>query len=56
MGYVQIKIAEIASHDDLLRWEDHMLQVGHTTQIQKLKNNRSKYDKYQIFFVPLHPI
>ena len=26
MGYVQIKIAEIASHDDLQRWEDHMLE------------------------------
>jgi len=26
MGYVQIKIAEIASRDDLLRWEDHMLE------------------------------
>ena len=37
MGYVQIKIAEIASRDDLLRWEDHMLQVGHTTQNTKIE-------------------
>ena len=24
MGYVQIKISQIASHEDLQRWEDHM--------------------------------
>jgi hypothetical protein len=29
-------------------------RAGMQRKIQKLKNNGSKSDKYQIFFVPLH--